>query len=151
MSSNRDGDGQLGALEMPQTTIFIISSTLEALVHLLGNRVWDLDPRIGRVEVGCDLSLGSVRDSGFEGHRPASPRDGIDDSVVGGPIVRVTAVQVGILHDGVEVREVDLLEVLLSNVENLGHVHNLADSENTAQRVVSSSIILGGVKEESPV
>jgi hypothetical protein len=70
VSSNRDVDIQLGALKMPQTSIFHIGSSLQVLVKLLGDGVWDLNPRIGRVDVGGDLAFGSTGDGGFEGSRP---------------------------------------------------------------------------------
>ena len=70
--SNRDVDIQLGALEMPQAGVFHISSTREVLVQLLGDGVWDLDPRIGRVDVGGDLAVGSTGDSGLKGSSPIS-------------------------------------------------------------------------------
>jgi len=71
--SNRNVDSQLGAFEVPQPGIFRICSILEVLVQLLGDGVWGLDPRIGRVDIGCDLAVRSTGDSGIEGRRSISP------------------------------------------------------------------------------
>lgn len=71
--SNRDVDGQLGALEVPQAGICYISSILEVLVQLLGNGVWGLDPRISRVDTSGDLVVRNTGNRGVEGRRPISP------------------------------------------------------------------------------
>ena len=62
VSSDGDVDGQLGALEVPQPGTLLISSIREILVQLFGDRVWDVDPRVNRVEVGGDLAIWGTRD-----------------------------------------------------------------------------------------
>jgi len=151
VSSDGDIDGQLGALEVPQPGILLISSTREVLVQLFGDRVWDVDPRVSRVEVSGDLAVGSARDRGFQSRGAISPRNSVYESVVGNAIVHAVVVQGRIVGDLGEVRDVVLLEVILSNVENLGQVHDLANSENATKRQVGSPVILERVDEQGPV
>jgi len=136
---------------MPQPGLFHISSILEVLVQLFGDRVWDVNPRVNRVEVGGDLSIWGTGDRGFQMRGAISPRDSIYESVVGGAVVHAVVVQGGILGDLGEIRDVVVLEVVLGNVENLGQVHDLADGDNTTKRLVGSSIIFERVDEQGPI
>ena len=151
VSSDGDVDGQLGALEAPQPGIFRISSTLEVLVQLLSDRVWDVDPMVNRVEVGGDLAIGGTRDRRLQGRGPISPRNSIYQSVVGGTVVYAVVVQGGVTGDLGEIRDVVLLEVVRSNVENLRQVHDLADGENTTKRLVGPFVILERADEQGPI
>lgn len=151
MSSDRDIDGQLSALEVPQAGILVIGGILEVLVQLLSDVVRSVDPRIGRVDVGRGLATGGTRDRRIQSRGPAYPRNGINDGVVGVAAIHATIVQAGIFGDELEIREVGLLEVLVSNVEDLLHVDDFADGENTTKRLVGSSILLEGADEQGPV
>lgn len=150
VSSNRDVDVQLGTLKVPQARIVLVGCIREVLVQLLGDGVRDLNPRIGRVDVSRDLAAGSTRNSGIERRGDISPFDGIDDSVVRDVVVRTSVVQVGILGNEAEIREVGCLEFILGNVKDLGHVRDLADGEKTTERHVGSSVILVGADKQSP-
>ena len=71
--SDGDVDSQFGAFEVPHAGSFHVSSTLEVLVQLLGDGVWDLVPRRGRVDIGGDLAVRNAGDTRFEGRRSTSP------------------------------------------------------------------------------
>ena len=43
------------------------------------------------------------------------------------------------------------MEVLLRDVENLRHVRDLADGEDTAKRLIDSPVTLVGADEQSPI
>jgi hypothetical protein len=151
VSSDRDIDGHLGALEVPQPGMLLISGALEVLVQLLGDRVWDVDPRMSRVDIGGDLAFGGTMDIGLQRRVPTSPRNGINESVVVHAVVHAVVVQVGILGDVFKIRDVVLLEVLLGDVEDLGQVDDLADGENTTKSHIGSFVLVEGVDEQGPI
>lgn len=151
VSSNRDVDIQLGAFEVPQAGVVHVGRILEIPVQLLCDGVRNLDPRVGRIQVGGNLPWGSTGDSGVEGRGHVSPFNGIDDDVVGDVVVRASVVQKGIPGDKLKVREVVFLEFICSDIEYLSHVHDLAEGKETTKRPGFSSVVLEGVDEQSPI
>ena len=148
--SNGDVDGQLNTVEEPQAGFFHIGSILEVPVQLLGDRVRNLIPWRERVEVSGDLSFGSTRDTRIQGRGSISPRNLIDESVVGLVLAHGAVVQQGIFGDEFEIGDFVFLEFIVGDIENLAQVDDFTDGENTTKRQILSSVLLQGADEQGP-